>query len=115
MRAILWDSACGMALPRHNLSAGEFGVSLAHRNAYDQVLLNALPCAIVLENDASLGVGFAQLLYELSVPWRDVTSPIDPYRPSPRPTHKHPPDYDMDRPPPSRSTCSNWEVAPQHL
>ena len=39
---------------------------------YDRVLLNELPCALVLENDAKLASAFAQRLHALSVPWEEV-------------------------------------------
>lgn len=67
-----WVVPVGMALPRHNLSAGEYALALAHRNAYDLLILNALPCALVLENDATFSRTFAQELGALAVPWHEV-------------------------------------------
>ena len=42
-----FDSTAGVQ-PR---SKGEYALSLAHRNLYDTVLMNRLPCALILEND----------------------------------------------------------------
>lgn len=53
------------SLPRHNattsmfevrdMTAGEYACAAAHRNTYDHILMNGLPCAIVLENDVYNG------------------------------------------------------------
>ena len=53
------------SLPRHNattsmfevrdMTAGEYACAAAHRNTYDHILMNGLPCAIVLENDVHNG------------------------------------------------------------
>ena len=45
----------GAELPRVNLSAGDFACAMAHRNVYDRMMLNSLPCALVFENDIKLG------------------------------------------------------------
>ena len=53
---------------QHNLTAGEFALSLSHRNVYDTIILNQIPCAIVFESDAALVRGFAMQLRSLHLP-----------------------------------------------
>ena len=55
-------------IPRHNLTAGEFALSITHRNAYDALLLNRWPCALILENDAAFRASFATQIQALYLP-----------------------------------------------
>ena len=57
------------SLPRYNLSAGDFACALAHRNVYDLIHMNSIPCALVLENDIKLTSHFEQHVRRLDVAW----------------------------------------------
>ena len=53
-----------------NLTAGELALALSHRNIYDAVLMNRLPCALVLESDAAFIDGFGERLRAMALPAR---------------------------------------------
>ena len=55
-------------IPRHNLSAGMYAVSLSHRNVYDAILMNQWPCALIFENDAAFRKDFVPRFRSLSLP-----------------------------------------------
>jgi hypothetical protein len=84
-RALWWTH------PLNNGTAGEFALALSHRNVFDAVILEQLPCAIVLENDAVLAPGFVPRLLSLQLPavfdlgklegcmWRDPAQELAGY------------------------------------
>lgn len=59
-----FDSSAGVQ-PR---SKGEYALSLAHRNLYDTVLMNRLPCALILENDFNFHGSLLERALVLSMP-----------------------------------------------
>ena len=59
-----FDSTAGVQ-PR---SKAEYALSLAHRNLYDTVLMNRLPCALILENDFNFHGSLLERALVLSMP-----------------------------------------------
>ena len=79
-----FDSTAGVQ-PR---SKGEYALSLAHRNLYDTVLMNRLPCALILENDFNFHGSLLERALVLSMPDEFDVLRLEVINGKPSPQHK---------------------------